>query len=552
MGYDEVIPKLGEFGRYQRRIFILLCLPAIICAFHKLAGVFLQAKPNYRCRLPGEYSNASYSLPEYVWNSSIPWDERADTWSQCTRYNGNGTVYCTSYVYDKSIYKSSAVIEWDMVCGDAYLKATGDALFMVGVMLGSIGFGELSDRFGRKPIFFLSLVIQVIFGVLAAYAPEYITFTIARLVIGATTSGVFLVAYVIAMEMVGPSKRLVAGVVCQMFFSTGYILTAAFVYYIKDWRTLQLALTLPGVVFLCYWWFIPESARWLLTKNRLDEAKELVKTQAKENKVEMSDELIENLLKTDNNSIKDGKRATLFDLFRSPNLRKKAFLIFFDWFGNSATYYGLSWNTSNLGGNDLLNFLISGAVEFPAYTLLLFTLNRWGRKNTLCACMVTAGTALLLTMAVPSDMQWLTVTLAMVGKMAITSSYGTVYIFSAEQFPTVIRNVALGAASTAARVGSIMAPYINLLSEYWQPLPLIIFGVIAFLGGIFSLLLPETLNKQLPESIADGEKFGKKLEKASDEEIEALRGIKIGKEIVPNGHEANGTTKTEEQKDSDI
>lgn len=33
-----------------------------------------------------------------------------------------------------------------MVCGDAYLKATGDALFMVGVMLGSIGFGELSDR----------------------------------------------------------------------------------------------------------------------------------------------------------------------------------------------------------------------------------------------------------------------------------------------------------------------------------------------------------------------------------------------------------------------
>lgn len=53
------------------------------------------------------------------------------------------------------------------------------------------------SRYGRKPIFFLSLVIQVVFGILAAYAPEYITFTIARLVIGATTSGVFLVAYVI-------------------------------------------------------------------------------------------------------------------------------------------------------------------------------------------------------------------------------------------------------------------------------------------------------------------------------------------------------------------
>lgn len=160
------------------------------------------------------------------------------------------------------------------------------------------------------------------------------------------------------MEMVGPSKRLVAGVVCQMFFSTGYILTAAFVYFIDDWRKLQLALTLPGLVFLCYWWyvlinlilnvfishtllllrFIPESARWLLTKNRLQDAKALIKIQAKENKVDMSDDLIETLLKTDNNSIKDDKKATLFDLFRSPNLRKKAFVIFFDWYEHYLTF----------------------------------------------------------------------------------------------------------------------------------------------------------------------------------------------------------------------
>lgn len=84
-----------------------------------------------------------------------------------------------------------------MVCGRAYLKATGDAIFMIGVMLGSIGFGELSDRYGRKLIFFMSLVLQVIFGFLAAFAPEFWTFTAARFVVGATTSGVFLVAYVI-------------------------------------------------------------------------------------------------------------------------------------------------------------------------------------------------------------------------------------------------------------------------------------------------------------------------------------------------------------------
>lgn len=41
------------------------------------------------------------------------------------------------------------------------------------------------------------MVIQVVFGIVAAFAPEFWTFTFARLVIGMTTSGVFLVAYVI-------------------------------------------------------------------------------------------------------------------------------------------------------------------------------------------------------------------------------------------------------------------------------------------------------------------------------------------------------------------
>lgn len=61
------------------------------------------------------------------------------------------------------------------------------------------------------------------------------------------------------------------------------------------------------------------------------------------------------------------------------------------------------------------------------------------------------------------DSQWLIVTLAMIGKLAITSSYGAIYVFTAEQFPTVIRNVGLGASSTFARIGGVIAPYVNHL-----------------------------------------------------------------------------------------
>lgn len=60
-------------------------------------------------------------------------------------------------------------------------------------------------------------------------------------------------------------------------------------------------------------------------------------------------------------------------------------------------------------------------------------------------------------------MGWLNIALAMGGKLAISSSYGTVYVLTAEQFPTVIRNVGLGAASTFARFGGILAPYVNIM-----------------------------------------------------------------------------------------
>lgn len=556
MGYDDVFPYLGEFGRYQRRIYLLVCLPAMSCAFHKLAGVFLLAKPDFRCQLPFELANATYKLSDAMTNLSYPFDELTKKRSTCQLFDSNytdeyysagvpaqNTLHCDRYIYDDSRYESSTVTEWNMVCDRAWMTATSDSLFMVGVLLGSIIFGQMSDNMGRKPVFFASLVLQLIFGVTAGIAPEYITYTISRIIVGATTSGVFLVAYVIAMEMVGPSHRLFAGVVSMMFFSFGYMLVGAFAYFITDWRYLQIALTLPGILFMAYYWFIPESARWLLSKKRKDEAVVIIRKAAKENNVTIPEEVYDNLIDESSTEVKkiSTNEPSLFDLFRYPNLRKKSLLIFFDWFVNSGTYYALSWNTSNLGGNDILNFVISGAVEIPGYLFLLLTLNRWGRRNVLCGCMLVAGTLLLLTMAVPEGQDWMVVTLAMLGKMAITSSYGTVYIFSAEQFPTPVRNVGLGASSMVARFGGILAPYINLLALIWKPFPLIILGACAFVGGLLSLFLPETLNKKLPETIEDGENFGKKLSKsdveADAEELKILNDVKSDVKIV-NG---NGT-----------
>ncbi|KAH8247009.1 hypothetical protein KR032_006818 [Drosophila birchii] len=568
MGYDEAIIKLGDFGCYQKIIYFLICLTSIPVAFHKLAGVFLLAKPDFRCVLPFEKAGDGYNLSSHLWNLSYPQGETCSYYDvdYTEEYlNGsiprssNQTIDCSHYVYDQGTYLNSAVTEWNLVCGRGFMAATSDSLFMLGVLLGSIVFGQLSDKYGRKPILFASLVIQVLFGVLAGVAPEYFTYTLARVMVGATTSGVFLVAYVIALEMVGPAKRLYAGIFVMMFFSVGFMLTAAFAYFVHDWRWLQIALTLPGIIFLCYYWIIPESARWLLSKGRKECAIANMQRAARFNKVKISNEVLSDLLdegeaaeekakqklEGQEQDLRDeGPPPSVWDLFCYPNLRKKTLLIFLDWLVTSGVYYGLSWNTNNLGGNVLLNFVISGAVEIPAYIFLLLTLNRWGRRSILCGCLVVAGLSLLATGIIPSQMHTLIVACAMVGKLAITASYGTVYIFSAEQFPTVVRNVALGAASMVARISGMMAPFLNFLGTIWKPLPLLICGALSLTAGLLSLLLPETHNKPMLETIADGERFGKKTK--GDVYLEAGQEMRQTSEAQPlkgadsNGHATNG------------
>lgn len=456
MAYEDLFKHIGDFGPYQKRIYFLLCLTAIPCGFHKLAGVFLMARPDHRCQLPYEFSNATYNLSDDTLRMTYPYDSLTKRYSTCERLNANfsdeyfksnvsalRTLPCDSYIFDNSKFTSSTVMEWTMICGRAWLRATSDALFMLGVLLGSIIFGQMSDNYGRKPVFFASLVLQVIFGVLAGIAPDYLTFTISRLIIGATTSGVFLVAYVLAMEMVGPSARLFAGVCVMMFFSMGYIITAAFAYFFPDWREFQIAITLPGLVFMCYYWFIPESSRWLLSKNRKDEAVKVIEAVAKENKATIPKEVLDSIgddQKVVEKTSDDAKKPSLIDLFRYPNLRKKTLIIFLSWLVNSLTYYGLSWNTNSLGDNHLLNFVISGAVEFPANIFLLFTLNRWGRRNILCSSMLVAGGTLLIAIVIPANYNGVVIALAMFGKMAITASYGTIYVFTTGEYDILIRN----------------------------------------------------------------------------------------------------------------
>ena len=64
-------------------------------------------------------------------------------------------------------------------------------------------------------------------------------------------------------------------------------------------------------------------------------------------------------------------------------------------------FYGLSLSITSHGGNDYLDFFISGAVELPAYLLCLVTLSRFGRPKPLSVSLLLAGLALVFIILIP-------------------------------------------------------------------------------------------------------------------------------------------------------
>lgn len=76
--------------------------------------------------------------------------------------------------------------------------------------------------------------------------------------------------------------------------------------------------------------------------------------------------------------------------------------------------------------------------------------------------------------------------------------------------PTLIRSGGVGTFSTFSRFGALLAPFVPLLKVFFDFLPLLLFGVVAFVAGLLAILLPETLGIKLPDTIEEAENVGKK------------------------------------------
>ncbi|KAG5329159.1 OCT1 protein, partial [Acromyrmex charruanus] len=508
--------------------------------------------PLHWCKVPG-LENMDIVRRKRL---AIPQDDN-ETYSQCMRYDIDWTTMNYSVVatylpnaswsvmpcdhgweYETSEITSSIVIDvqlivlhcsesatkliyelihllFDLVCDRAIYPTIGLVILNAGGPIGVYLFGTLNDRIGRRLSFFTCLAILIIGGFLTAISNNFWTWASTRFVVGLTIPAIYQIPFIISLELVGPNYRSFVTVMTCTFYTLGLCMLAGVTYLIRDWRTLAMTTSVPFLIYFFYWWFLPESPRWLLAKGRLSEANDILETLARVNGKKLptsfTQKLRQRMTMSRSNSEEERLRIGpgVLSLFKLPNMRLKTCLITLNWFANNMVYVGLSYYGPALGNEEHLSFLFSSLAEIPSYIACWVVMDRWGRRWPLCLCMVVAGVSCIATVLLSSDAVMETLILFLISKSAISASFLIIYPFAGELYPTQLRGVAIGFSAYISGLGLIIIPFVTYLGKENLVLPLVILGTISVIGGLFGLRLPETLHYRLPQTVEEGELFGK-------------------------------------------
>lgn len=203
-----------------------------------------------------------------------------------------------------------------------------------------------------------------------------------------------------------------------------------------------------------------------------------------------------------------GREFTVFSIFRYRHMASYMILMIVVWMAMSLVYDGYVRAASVLDAeNVFVYFTIACATELPGYILVIFTLDRFGRRWCSFAFTLLSGIFSLVAAYIGDEthMRYL----ALGGRFFSSICYNIGLQWAAEILPTVVRAQGVSFIHTMGFVAMIMSPPVVYLSQLSISLMLTVLGVLGIVGGVLALFLPETINHELPQTLSEGNVFGK-------------------------------------------
>ncbi|KAK2568475.1 Solute carrier family 22 member 13 [Acropora cervicornis] len=240
---DEVLEKIGSFGRYQIVLNLFVNLTyGLWWAFTVLITMFIANEPGWKC----------VNKTTCPFNKTIYLED--DDYSHRCKIPREDWTFADDF--------TSIVTQFDLVCDRGSLPFVSTSVIFAGHFIGSIAVSTISDKFGRKIPLFVCGFFCCLFNFVSAFSPAFWVFAVFRSLVGFFIGAYSIPLFVLATEFSGIRHRSTAGTLVWVGYVLFYMILPTFAYAIRDWRVLTMVTGAPSFLIMAGWLFAASFISW--------------------------------------------------------------------------------------------------------------------------------------------------------------------------------------------------------------------------------------------------------------------------------------------------
>lgn len=379
----------------------------------------------------------------------------------------------------------------------------------VGQIFGSVIFGSLAEKIGRLKTLFITIILFVSMDIACLFAWSGAAMMMFRFLQGVGTGGEVPVASAYINEFIGAEKRGRFFLLYEVIFPIGLMFAGMAGYFlvpIYGWKAMFIVGLVPSVLTIPLRWLMPESPRWLASKGRMAEADAVVKlleNNATKHGITLREPVVRPL------DPRATARSDWRELFRGIYLKR------------TFTIWGL-WVCAYMINNGLITWLptlYQEVFKLPLQTSLAYgwmtsgfgviasiicalMIDKVGRKPWYASAFLLAMIPLVSLMALGATTATQVLILGTVTYAILQTITFSLYLYSAELYPTRLRAVGGGIGSAWLRAGSAIGPLMVgwIVGDLGIRYVFAAFAAVALVGGLVTLLFAiETRGRVLEE-----------------------------------------------------